>query len=246
MQLLPLDHVHCHAGQIDLIPLPGDIDSGLRRYELHKHHPEAVHVALLGELIAPMVLGIDVARRALRGGGNVGGIEWEEPREAKVGNFDAEVSVEKNIVGLDVAVDDLWLNGVEVVEGVSGFNRDAHPNVPWEGRLGGQRAMDVVRDCSIGHKFVHEEELATVPRGASIEADEILVPEEREDLNFIQELLDPPEVILVQALYCNYSAILELAFVDCAKAAIAEFLGVIKAICGSIKLFIFEDGGVYR
>jgi hypothetical protein len=58
LQLALLDLADGHAGQVDLVAVPGDVDGGLGRDELHQDHSETVHVALVRQLVALVVLWI--------------------------------------------------------------------------------------------------------------------------------------------------------------------------------------------
>lgn len=122
-----------------------------------------------------------------------------------------EVVVEEDVVGLDVAVDDLRFDGVEIVESISCFNCDAHPYIPWHKRLGSPRTMEVVGNSAIWDIFVHKKQFTATWGGAAVEADKILVAEQRDDLNLVHELLDATVVGFIETLHGNDSAVFQLA-----------------------------------
>jgi hypothetical protein len=60
LELAFLDLVDGHAGQVDLVPVSRDVHGRLGGDELHQDHPEAVDVALVRELVALVVLWINI------------------------------------------------------------------------------------------------------------------------------------------------------------------------------------------
>lgn len=103
--------------------------------------------------------------------------------------------------------------------------------------------MEVVCHSAIGHKFVDEEQLGAVVRSAAIEGNKIVMVKAREDCDFIDELLDPLTVVIVQPLHCDNSPVMEFAFIYSAKATVPNFLGNIEGIGCLLELTVGEDMG---
>uniref|UniRef100_A0A804QK47 Uncharacterized protein n=1 Tax=Zea mays TaxID=4577 RepID=A0A804QK47_MAIZE len=170
--LVVLDSVESHVGQVDLAVAPAHVDGWLRGHELDQHDAEAVHVALLGQLVALVVHRVDVARRALWDGRHVGDFRRVQARQPKVGDLHVEAVVQQYVVGLHVTVYDL--DRVEVRQRLSCFYGDAHPSRPREAALRRTGSVDMVRDCSVGDELVHEHEVAAATGCAAIEDDQVL------------------------------------------------------------------------
>ena len=122
-----------------------------------------------------------------------------------------EIGIKEDVGGLDVSVDYWRFSGMEVGKSSSGFLGNTEAKSPIELEAGGEMAMEMVGNGSIGDKLVDEEELAAMAGGAAIEADEVGVAETIKDIYLIPELLHSLIIVLVEALHSNYSAISELA-----------------------------------
>ncbi|BAS95213.1 Os05g0550900, partial [Oryza sativa Japonica Group] len=162
---------------------------------LHEHHAEAVHIALVRELVALVVLRIHIPAahgvpwRALRRGGDVRGVTREEAGEAEVGDLHVEVGVEEDVVGLDVAVHDgRRLDGVEVRQRGGGLDGDVEAERPCQGALRRAVAVQVVRDGAVGHELVHQQQLPAAAGRAPVEQHEVRVAQPRQYRRLVHEL----------------------------------------------------------
>ncbi|KAB8083018.1 hypothetical protein EE612_005090, partial [Oryza sativa] len=214
LELALLDPVDGHAGQVDLVPLPGDVHRRLRRDELHQDDAEAVHIALVGKLVALVILRIHVPWGALGSGGDVRDVEGEEAGEAKVGDLDVEVGVEEDVGGLDVAVHDGWLDGVEVRERGGRLDGDVEAERPRERALLRAVAVQVVGHRAVGHELVHQEQLPALARRAPVEHHQVRVPQPRQDRRLVHELLHPPVAVVVQPLHRHHAPVSKYPYID--------------------------------
>jgi hypothetical protein len=67
--------------------------------------------------------------------------------------------------------------------------------------------MEMVSNSAIGNEFEDQKQLTAGWGSAAIESDKVWVVEMGKDFNFIYKLLNPFVDILVQTLYCNYTAV---------------------------------------
>ena len=108
--------------------MPAYVHGRHGRDQLDQHHSKAVYVALICKLVALVVLWVHVTRGALGCCGDVGHVHRKEPREPEIGDLHGEIAVQQDVVGLDVAVDDVGL--VKVGECAGRLSSNAHPHGP--------------------------------------------------------------------------------------------------------------------
>lgn len=122
-----------------------------------------------------------------------------------------ESAVEQNVVRFDIAMYDLWFDGMEVGERVRGLDGNGQTDRPGKNPLARSAPVKVVSDGAIGHELVHEEQLTAAVGGAAVEAYQVLVAEAGEDGDLIHELLEPSVVVLIQAFDSNDAAVSKLS-----------------------------------
>uniref|UniRef100_A0A8R7UPZ5 Uncharacterized protein n=1 Tax=Triticum urartu TaxID=4572 RepID=A0A8R7UPZ5_TRIUA len=200
-QLADLDLGHHPVRQRHVPPLPAHVHGPQPRHQLQHHHAEAVHVALLRQLERPVVVRVQVPRRALRrraahhlppGRRGAGVGRRQEPRQPEVAEPGAHVRLHEDVGGGDVAVDHVRLDReVEVLERRRDLGRHGEPGPPGErrrrcGRGAAAPAVEVVREGAVGDEVVDEEQRARVGAEA-VEADEVRVAERGEDEHLVAE-----------------------------------------------------------
>ncbi|KAB8118069.1 hypothetical protein EE612_060701 [Oryza sativa] len=155
------DAVERERREVDLRRGAGEVDDLHGGDELEEDDAEAVDVALVGEVEVLVVLRVEVPRRALRRRRDVRQRRLVEAAdgagEAEVGEPGAEVAVEEDVAGLDVAVEDGRPLGVQVGDRRRRLRRDAEPRAPWEPPTG-----EVVGERAVGDELVDEDLLAAV------------------------------------------------------------------------------------
>lgn len=126
--------------------------------------------------------------------------------EAKISNLRVEIVVDQDVVGFDVAVDDV--DGVEVGEG--GCSVDGGRETEGEGEgFGADGVVEVVGQGPVGDELVDEEEVGGVGGRGSVEGHEVRVADSGEDSDFIHELLDAFVARFVQTLHGNNASVSE-------------------------------------
>ncbi|BAS70274.1 Os01g0136850, partial [Oryza sativa Japonica Group] len=246
LHLVALDHVHGHVGQVDVAAAPVHVHRRLGGDELDEHHAEAVHVALVRQLVALVVHRVEVPRRALRRRGHVRGVRREQPGEAEVGHLHVEPFVEEDVVRLHVAVHHLRLHRVEVLQRAGRLDGDAEPRRPVEGGRPRRRAaVQVVGERAVGDELVDEEQVAAVGlRRAAEERDEVWVAQPRQDAHLVLELLHALVAVLVQPLHRHRVPIPEYPCNKTCQSADAELPGVAEAVGSLVELLVGEDVGI--
>jgi hypothetical protein len=151
---------------------------------------------------------------ALGSGGDVRDVEGEEAGEAKVSDLDVEVGVEEDVGGLDVAVHDGWLDGVEVRERGGRLDGDVEAERPRERALLRAVAVQVVGHRAVGHELVHQEQLPALARRAPVEHHQVRVPQPRQDRRLVHELLHPPVAVVVQPLHRHHAPVSKYPYID--------------------------------
>jgi hypothetical protein len=149
--------------------------------------------------------------RALGSGGYMRDVDGEEAGEAKVGDLDVEVGVDEDVGGLDVAVHDGRLDGVEVGESGSGLDGDVEAERPRERALRGAVAMQVIGHRAVGNELVDQEQLAAAAGRAPVEHDQVRVPKPGQDGCLVHELLHSPVAVVVQTLHRHHATVLDVS-----------------------------------
>nr|BAJ97378.1 predicted protein [Hordeum vulgare subsp. vulgare] len=159
-------------------------------HELQEHHAEAVHVALVRQVLQPVVLRVHVPHRAagvdrplrlllLRVVAAVvlavaGGVQ--DGGQPEVGNLGRPRVVQEDVGGLDVAVDD-GRHGVDVhvLDAARGAQRDGEPAAPRQHRRRhGAAVVELVVEGAVHHELVHQHALAGLS-AAPQQAHDVLV-----------------------------------------------------------------------
>jgi hypothetical protein len=177
------------VGEADLLPRQRRVEGRPREEHLEEHDAEGVHVGLVGELLPPEVLRVEVPEAALHHGAHVRLVHRGRPGlgEAEVGDLGDPVLVEEDVGGLDVAVDDGVLGaGVEVVQAPCGADTDVEAEPPRQRRLAAH--VEVLPQRAVLHVVVDEDHLAGVLAEAD-EGDEVPVPQLGQHLHLRLELL---------------------------------------------------------
>lgn len=130
-----------------------DVDGLAPAHDLEQQNPEAEDVRLGAEALGRDVCRVEVAERARgRGRGGGGGIGAVGPGhaegESEVAEARVEVGVEKDVGGLDVAVDDGRVGVVERAQRPGGLEREAEAARPaGRARVG----VEKVVERAVGH-----------------------------------------------------------------------------------------------
>jgi len=96
--------VSCEVVEFAVLVQPGVPHAG---NDLEEQDAEAEHVGLGGEEALESVLRCDVTMRAGdRGGDGLGDVGAEDPGHAEVGDLGVHVTVQEDLAGLEVPVDD--------------------------------------------------------------------------------------------------------------------------------------------
>ncbi|KAF5934524.1 hypothetical protein HYC85_030695 [Camellia sinensis] len=147
MKFMILNLINRHIRQINLMVMPCNVHSWLRRYKLYQNNSKTINVTLISKLVAFMVLGVHITRSTLWGGGYMGHISWEKMRKSKISNFKAKAVVEQDVVSFDIAVNDV--RSMEVSQRASGFECNAYSCSTREGTGLCMVAMEVIGDSAI-------------------------------------------------------------------------------------------------
>jgi len=100
--------------------------------------------------------------------------------------------------------------------------------------------MKMIGQGPIWDKFVYEEQLWTVCRGAAIKTNDMWMIQGRKYLHLVDELLESPRVILIKSLYGHNSPVPKFTQIDRPEPSDTNFVLLVEAICSLTKLFVRE------
>lgn len=92
--------------QVHIILLPGEINCLLWSQQFKHHDSVAVNVALVIQLVVPVIFRVQVSKRSLSTGRDMAEPRQGQPGETEIGNFGVEFVVEEYVCRLDVSVED--------------------------------------------------------------------------------------------------------------------------------------------
>ncbi|KAJ6825720.1 uncharacterized protein M6B38_335115 [Iris pallida] len=212
------------------------VQRGTGAQHLEQDHAEGVHVRLVRELPTPEVLGIEIPEAPLDRRANVG-VLWGRAglRQPEVRNLGDPVPVQKNVGGLDVAVDDAVLrSGVEVVQPPCGSDTYLQPLLPRQRRLLG--LVQVIAEGPVSHVVVNQDHFPVLFAVAD-ERDQVAVAELRQHLDFGLELPDslPRQGVPSLDRHSRRSAV-EVPAEDVSEPPNAEEQGLVETVGGRFDL----------